>query len=96
MTDLDILSEHLLNGWVLSLMSVCIPLQFMHEVIDKFREKGWNYLYRLVVTYLLFSKEGLMLASDQAEFLSSLNNKNSRELGIEWKEMISSADKLNF
>jgi len=35
-----------------------------------------------------------MLSNDQAEFLSNLSTKNSRELGLEWREMIESADKL--
>lgn len=43
-------------GWILSLMSVCIPLEYMHEVIDYFRSNGWNFMYKLIVTYLLYIK----------------------------------------
>lgn len=54
----------------------------MHEVIDRFRKQGWKYIYRLVVTYLLFIKEFLMLSNDEAEFLVYLSTKSSRELGV--------------
>jgi hypothetical protein len=63
-------------------------------VIDKFRRQGWNYIYRLIVTYLLFLKELLMTSRDEAEFLMNINTQSSRELGIQWAEMIQSASKL--
>lgn len=69
MKELDIIPECFLNGWLLSLMSNCIPIEFMPEVVDNFRREGWNFIYRLVLTYLLLLKERLMLSGDQAEFL---------------------------
>lgn len=66
----------------------------MHEVVEKFRLFGWNYIYQLIITYLLFLKEELMRADDQAEFLMSLNTKNSMEYGIIWEEMVESALKF--
>lgn len=75
-------------------MGTCIPLEYTHEVIDKFRDKGWKYFYKLVITYLLFLKEYLMMADDQAEFLSNLNTQSSRDLGVEWKDMIYNAENL--
>lgn len=83
-----------LYGWLLSLMSTCIPLEYMHVVIDQFREKGWKFMYQLVITYLLFLKEYLLLAEDAADFLMNVNTKNSRELGIQWQEMIDNCQKV--
>ena len=76
--------EVFMYGWLLSLMSNCIPLEYMHFVIDNFRKYGWDFMYRLVITYLLYTKEYLLITDDSSDFLSSLNNNNSKELGIEW------------
>lgn len=94
MIELDVISDCFLNGWLLSLMSNAIPMEFMHEVVDRFRKSGWKYIYKLIVTYLLFLKEYLLISTDQAEFLINLNTQNSRELGIEWREMIQTAEKV--
>lgn len=59
-------------------MSNCVPLEYMHLVIDKFRLQGWPFLYQLVITYLIFLKEGLLLTSDCSEFLSQLNNASAK------------------
>lgn len=94
MEELQIVSDCFLNGWLLSLMSTSIPMEYMHEVLDQFRKKGWKYMYQIIVTYLLFLKEVLLTSRDEAEFLISLNTQHSRELGIHWVEMIRSASKL--
>ena len=60
-------------------------MEYMHEVLEKFRIGGWKYIYQLVVTYLLYLKEFLLLAEDAGEFLMNVNTKSSRELGIEWQ-----------
>lgn len=56
MMELNVQPNCFLNGWLLSLMSTSIPMEYMHEVIDRFRKKGWQFIYQLVVTYLLFLK----------------------------------------
>ena len=48
--------EVFLYGWLLSLMSNCIPLEYMHLVIDEFRSRGWMFIYQLVITYLAYIK----------------------------------------
>lgn len=78
MDELGIIPDCFLNGWLLSLMSNAIPMEYMHEVLDRFRKKGWNYIYQLVVTYLLFLKEFLLTTRDEAEFLSNLSTQSSR------------------
>jgi len=55
-----------MHGWLLSLMGNCIPMEYMHEVIDRFRKQGWRYIYKLIITYLLFIKEFLLLSNDEA------------------------------
>lgn len=80
--------EAFLYGWLLSLMSNCVPLEYMHLIIDKFRVQGWPFFYKLVIAYLLFLKEALMLSNDTAEFLMQINNSNGKDHGIYWKEMI--------
>ena len=47
-------------------MSNCIPIEHMPQVINKFMERGWRFIYQLVVAYLLYLKERLMLSGDQA------------------------------
>jgi hypothetical protein len=66
MEELDIIPECFINGWFLSLMSNCIPIEYMPEVIDKFRQDGWQFIYKLIVTYLLYLKERLLFSNDQA------------------------------
>ena len=78
MEELQIASACFLNGWLLSLMSTAIPMEYMHGVLDQFRRKGWKYIYQLIVTYLLFLKELLLTSRDEAEFLMCLNVQSSR------------------
>ena len=59
-------------------MSNCIPIEYMPEVIDKFRQDGWQFIYKLIVTYLLFLKERLLFSNDQAEFLQYLSTQAGR------------------
>jgi hypothetical protein len=66
MIELEIITDVFLNGWLLSLMSNSIPMEYMHQVLDKFKKKGWNYIYKLIITYLLFLKDFLLLCNDQA------------------------------
>lgn len=47
-------------------MSTAIPMEHMHFVLDSFRKTGWNYIYKLVVTYLLYLKEFLLASRDEA------------------------------
>ena len=94
MEELDIIPECFLNGWFLSLMSNCIPIEYMPEVIDRFREQGWNFIYKLIVSYLRFLKERLMLSGDQAEFLQYMSTQVGRELGTEWQKLIVGSGKV--
>jgi hypothetical protein len=66
----------------------------MPEVVDRFRKTGWRFIYQLVVAYLLFLKEKLLLSSDQSEFLENVSNQAGRELGFEWSQIIRSSHKL--
>lgn len=66
MEELDIIPDCFLNGWLLSLMSNCIPIEHMPEILSEFMKKGWASTYRLVVTYLLYLKERLLFSQDQA------------------------------
>lgn len=94
MRELGVTIEFFLHGWLLSLMSSCVPIEHMHRVVDSFRREGWGWLYRLVLAYLLFLKEALMLSDDQGELLMGLSSQASREVGVEWEEIIGAADKL--
>lgn len=62
--EIEVVMDCFLNGWLLSLMSTSIPMEYMHEVIDRFKKRGWKYMYQLIVTYLLFLKELLMTSRD--------------------------------
>jgi hypothetical protein len=95
MLDLQVMPECFLHGWLLSLMSTAIPMEFMHRVLDRFRKQGWRFIYQLVVTYLLYLKELLLSSRDEAEFLMFLSTQSSRQLGLEWTEMIDSAGHLH-
>ena len=75
-------------------MSNCIPIEYMPEVIDKFRQDGWTFIYRLIVTYLLYLKERLLFSGDQAEFLQYLSSQAGREVGGEWPELITTSGKV--
>lgn len=50
----------------------------MHLLITMFKKHGWNYIYKLIITYFIFLKDSLLKSEDQAEFLLLLNMKNSR------------------
>ena len=80
--EIEVVMDCFLNGWLLSLMSTSIPMEYMHQVIDRFKKKGWKYMYQLIITYLLFLKELLLTSRDEAEFLMNVNIQSSRQLGI--------------
>jgi len=94
MEELDIIPECFINGWFLSLMSNCIPIEYMPPVIDKFRQDGWQFVYRLIVAYLLYLKERLLFSNDQAEFLQYLSSQAGREVGAEWPDLIATSGKV--
>lgn len=62
--EIEVMMDCFLNGWLLSLMSTSIPMEYMHEVVDRFKKKGWKYMYQLIITYLLFLKELLLTSRD--------------------------------
>ena len=66
MEELIVVPDSFFFGWILRLMSNCVPLEYMHLVVDKFRENGWNFIYKLIITYLLFIKEKLLLCDDSS------------------------------
>jgi hypothetical protein len=37
-------------------MSNYIPIEYMHKVVDQFKKNGFKFLYRLILSYLLFLK----------------------------------------
>ena len=47
-------------------------------------KNGWSSTYKLVVTYLLYLKERLLLSQDQAEFLQCLSTQAGRDVGNIW------------
>ncbi len=63
----------------------------MHLLITMFKKYGWNYIYKLIITYFLFLKDSLLKTEDQAEFLMLLNMKNSTEYGNVWEGLINKA-----
>lgn len=64
MKILGIDCRYFLNGWLLSLMSNVIPLEEMQTVLNKFKKHGWPYIYRLIIAFLCFLKESLMISQD--------------------------------
>ena len=75
-------------------MSNCVPIEHMPQIVDQFRKDGWQFIYRLVLTYLLFLKEKLLMSDDQAEFLETLSSQAAREVGVHWGRVIDSTHKL--
>jgi hypothetical protein len=75
-------------------MSNCIPIEYMPDVIDRFRKQGWTFIYQLLLTYLLYLKERLLLSVDQADFLQYLSSQAGREVGSQWPELIASSGKV--
>lgn len=47
-------------------MSTAIPMEYMHLVLDNFRKAGWKYIYKMVITYLLYLKDFLLASRDEA------------------------------
>lgn len=46
-------------------MSKVVPLEEMPPVLSSFREKGWPFLYRLVIELLRTLTNCLLLAEDE-------------------------------
>lgn len=92
MIRLGISSRCFLDGWLLSLMSKVIPLEEMPPVLSSFREKGWPFLYRLVIELLRTLTNCLLLAEDEPEFLMCLDEQSCREVGVEWAAVVIKAD----
>ena len=92
--SMDVTPDVFLYGWLLSLMSNCIPLEYMHLVVEEFRRRGWTFIYQLIVTYLAYVKEPLMLAVDSSELLCNLNNDSGKDVGLDWDEMIKNCYKV--
>ena len=62
MNDLGIQSRVFLDGWLLSLMSKIVPLEAMHLVITNFRNKGWRFIYLLIIQVMKGLGDCLLLS----------------------------------
>lgn len=51
-------------GWYLSMLGTFVPLEAMHFVINKFIEKQFGGLMKVIVTYFIYIKEILMEKND--------------------------------
>jgi|JI9StandDraft_1071089.scaffolds.fasta_scaffold981941_1 hypothetical protein len=92
---LDIPPESFLDGWLLSMMGNCVPLQYMAAVVEGFRAGGWVFLRRLVLAYLLFLRERLLGSRDQAEFLELVSVRAGQEVGSQWQQVVDSVRSLS-
>jgi hypothetical protein len=59
--DLGVEMQHVAYGWFLSLMCNIVPLEHAHLIIDRFIDSGWVGFLTVVVAYLVYLKEELMM-----------------------------------
>ena len=63
---MGIIFKSVLYGWLLSLMSKIVPLEHMHIVLTNFKQKGWNYIYQVIIQFLRVMKDCLMVSEDES------------------------------
>ena len=64
--EMGVESECFLAGWLLSLMGSVVPLFCMAEIVEGFRRQGFDFLYRLILSYLTFLKDRFLVCDDIA------------------------------
>jgi len=73
--------QHVAYGWFLSLMCNVVPLEAAHLVLDKFVCDGWVGFLSVVVSYLVYLKEELMMKSEATDILARFSSHNEE---VEW------------
>lgn len=81
--------------WILSLLSVLVPLEYMHLVYGGFMRDGWGFVYKVILAVFLYHKEGLkaMEEGDEVLVFLSASNEGNRDNG-EWTDVIAYARML--
>jgi len=83
--------QHVAYGWFLSLMCNVVPLEAAHLVIDKFVCDGWMGFLSVVVSYLVYLKEELMMKTEATDILARFSSHNEE---VEWEVVITASDNI--
>lgn len=63
--------------WILSLLSSIVPLDYLHLIYIGFIQyDGWVFIYRMVVSLLVYHKEKLKQMNDSSDILVFLSATN--------------------
>ena len=65
--------------WVLSLLSVLVPLEYIHLVYVGYMKEGWNFIYRVVLAVFLYNKDLLKSLEEPDEVLVFLSASNEEK-----------------
>ena len=75
------------TGWFFCLMCNLIPLEDAHLLLDIFITEGFLGFYKVILTYLLFLKEELMMKDDTSDLLNRFSVTHSQE-EVDWEEIL--------
>ena len=62
--------------WVLSLLCVLVPLDYIHLVYVGFMREKWEFIYKVAVSVFVYHKEALKVIEESDEVLVFLSASN--------------------
>ena len=67
--------------WMISVMTVVVPLDSLHFIYNGFIKDGWSFIYRVALAIFLYHKDELMEMDEIGDilvFLSATEKKEER------------------
>jgi hypothetical protein len=62
------------TDWILTLFSNLIPIESHHVFLTNFFVEGWNYFYKVVLTFLQSIEKELLNEEELGDVLMTLKN----------------------
>lgn len=94
MTELGVDLKVICFPWMLSLMTVVVPLDSLHLVYEGFIKDGWNFIYRLGLAIFLYHKETLKEMDEGGDILVFLSATNEKKEDKNWEDIVEYAQEL--
>lgn len=79
----------ILFSWILSLLCVVVPLDFLHLVYVGFVKENWKFIYKTVLAVFVYHKDKLKSMDESGDVLVflSVSNEEGKD-NVDWEDII--------
>lgn len=82
--------------WVLSLLCVVVPLDYLKKIYAGFVRDGWKFIYKTVLSVFVYHKDKLKDMEESGDILVFLSVSNTEEKdSIDWEDIVRYGESLD-